>query len=122
VQLVVAPLPPAQGDALLVRQVPHNLLGNAAKYSSRETAPRVEVGAEVSSDRVVYRVSDNGVGFDMAYADKLFKPFERLHADTDFEGTGIGLALTQMILHRHGGRVWAESSTGLGATFRFTLG
>ncbi len=122
VRLELDVLPPAQGDALLVRQVLHNLLGNAAKYSSREASPRVEVAAEASGARTIYRVADNGVGFDMAYAGKLFKAFERLHADTDFEGTGIGLALTQMIVHRHGGRVWAESAPGRGATFRFTLG
>ncbi len=121
-RLEVGALPPALGDAVLVRQVLHNLLGNALKYSSRTPGPRVEVGADAGAAPVVYWVRDNGAGFDMTYSDKLFKAFERLHADYEFEGTGIGLALTQMIVHRHGGSILAEGAPGKGATFRFTLG
>jgi light-regulated signal transduction histidine kinase (bacteriophytochrome) len=115
-------LPAATGDATLVRQVFVNLIGNALKYSSRNASPRVEVGVELGGEGTVYFVRDNGVGFDMAYSDKLFKPFERLHADPEFHGTGIGLALAGMIVHRHGGRIGAEGAPGKGATFRFSLG
>ena len=121
-RLEVGTLPPALGDAVLVRQVLQNLLGNALKYSSRTPEPRVDIGADAGAGPVEYWVRDNGAGFDMTYSDKLFKAFERLHADREFEGTGIGLALTQMIVHRHGGRIRAEGSPGRGATFRFTLG
>jgi light-regulated signal transduction histidine kinase (bacteriophytochrome) len=118
----ISRLPPTDGDPTLLRQVYANLIGNALKYSSNAETPRVEVGAEQHVDRHVYYVRDNGVGFDMAYADRLFKPFERLHSEPDFKGAGIGLALTCLIVQRHGGRIWAEGAPGAGATFRFTLG
>jgi signal transduction histidine kinase len=111
-----------RGDAVLVRTVLENLLGNAWKYSSRVEFPRVEVGATKSDGRVTFHVKDNGVGFDMKDADMLFAPFERLHKATDFEGTGVGLAAVQRIIERHGGRIWADSAPGKGATFFFTLG
>ena len=117
----IGTLPGAQGDTTLVRQVFRNLIGNALKYSSRSAMPRVEIGAEQADGLLAFYVRDNGAGFDMAYASKLFKPFERLHADHDFEGTGIGLAVTHMIVQRHGGRIWAEGEPGRGATFHFTL-
>jgi len=115
-------LPKARGDAVLVSQVYANLVGNALKFSSKTASPRVELGAETQDGAPVYFVRDNGAGFEMGHAGKLFKPFERLHSDAEFQGTGIGLALVQLIVQRHGGRIWAESAPGRGATFRFTLG
>ena len=98
-----------------------NLLSNAVKYSSRADKPVVEVTGEMEGDSGVYRVRDNGAGFDMAHADKLFGVFQRLHGGTEFEGTGIGLALVKQIVTRHGGRVWADGVVGKGATFTFSL-
>jgi light-regulated signal transduction histidine kinase (bacteriophytochrome) len=117
-------MPAAHGDATLLRQVFVNLIGNALKYSSRATTPCVEVGVEAKGSSVpaVYFVRDNGIGFDMAYVERLFRPFERLHSDRDFRGAGIGLALANLIVQRHGGRIWAEGVPGKGAVFRFTLG
>jgi PAS domain S-box-containing protein len=114
-------LPDAEGDASLLRQVWVNLLSNATKYSARVEKPVIEVYGAAEGDFVVYRVRDNGAGFDMAYADKLFGVFQRLHGTTEFEGTGIGLALVQQIVVRHGGRVWGEGAVGKGATFSFSL-
>ncbi|MFN2377681.1 MAG: PAS domain S-box protein [Candidatus Binatia bacterium] len=111
-----------QGDPNLLRIVVENLLGNAWKYTSRGEASNIEFGMETVEGEKVYTVRDDGVGFDMRYAAKLFRPFQRLHAVGDFEGTGIGLATVQRIVERHGGRVWAEGGVGEGATFRFTLG
>ena len=118
----VAQLPPAQGDETLVRQVYANLIGNALKYSVKAAHPVVEVGAERAGGATTYFVRDNGVGFDMAYVERLFRPFERLHSEAEFKGAGIGLALTHLIVERHGGRIRAEGAPGAGATFRFTLG
>ena len=114
-------LPNAEGDAPLLRQVWVNLLSNAVKYSSHAEKPVVEVTGEIEGDFAVYRVRDSGAGFDMAYADKLFGVFQRLHSVAEFEGTGIGLALVKRIVTRHGGRVWAEGEVGKGATFSFAL-
>ncbi len=114
-------LPAAEGDAALLHQVWINLLSNAVKFSARAETPLIEVGGTMEGDFAVYRVRDNGAGFDMAYADKLFGVFQRLHRATEFEGTGIGLALVQRIVTRHGGRVWAEGVVGKGATFSFSL-
>jgi signal transduction histidine kinase len=122
IELRVEDLPPATGDPRLVRQVLANLLGNAIKYTAHQPAASVHVRAVTDVDgQVVYEVRDNGVGFDMRYADQLFKVFQRLHRREDYEGTGIGLALTARIVRRHGGRIWAEAEAGVGATFRFTL-
>ena len=112
----------AFGDSHLLRIVLENLLGNAWKFSSRAAAPRVEFGATSTPEGIcAFFVRDNGVGFDMAYADKLFGAFQRLHGMHEFPGTGIGLATVQRIVSRHGGRVWAEAALGAGATFYFTL-
>jgi PAS domain S-box-containing protein len=113
----------ATGDNRLLRQVLDNLLGNAWKFSAGEAVTRISFGSETDADgNLVYFVRDNGAGFNMAYAQKLFGPFQRLHSPSEFEGTGIGLAFVQRIILRHGGRIWGESAPGKGATFRFTLG
>src|SRR6266446_677157 len=117
----LAPLPPASGDRALLRQVLVNLIGNAFKFSANRAHPKVEIGAEQNGSEVAYYVKDNGVGFDMQYADKLFGVFHRLHRPDEFEGTGVGLALAQRVIQRHGGRIWAEGKVNEGATFRFTL-
>ncbi|MBX3648847.1 MAG: PAS domain S-box protein [Rhodocyclaceae bacterium] len=111
----------AFGDPQLLRVLMQNLLENAWKYSSRKAAPTIEFGRETPDGEAVFFVRDNGVGFDMKYADRLFTPFQRLHKPEEFEGTGIGLATVARIVHRHGGRVWAESEPGKGTTLRFTL-
>ncbi len=113
----------AQGDARLLHQVLDNLLGNAWKFSTGQARTEITVGHEQgSAGETVYFVRDNGAGFDMAYAEKLFGAFQRLHSQSEFPGTGIGLATVQRIIARHGGRVWGKSVPGRGATFYFTLG
>jgi PAS domain S-box-containing protein len=121
VSFTVGPLPRAHADPSLMRQVFLNLISNALKFTGPKAQRTVEVGARTEADRVVYWVKDNGVGFDMTYANKLFGVFQRLHAAAEFEGTGVGLALVQRIVHRHGGEVWAEGKVGEGATFSFSL-
>jgi two-component system sensor histidine kinase/response regulator len=115
----------AEADARMVKIVFENLLGNAWKFTRKQPAPRIEVGQRPERDdngQRIFYVRDNGAGFDMAHAEKLFAPFQRLHTTAEFEGTGVGLATVQRIIHRHGGRIWAESTEGQGASFYFTLG
>ena len=114
-------VPSAYGDESLVREVLDNLISNAIKFSKDEETSVIEVGGKVEDKENTYYVKDNGVGFDMKYSDKLFGVFQRLHSQEEFEGTGVGLAIVQRIVHRHGGRVWAEGKVNKGATFYFTL-
>jgi signal transduction histidine kinase len=111
----------ADADADLIRIALTNLLSNAFKFTANQPAPRIDFASEKQGDEVVYYVRDNGAGFDMSYVDKVFRPFERLHSQQDFPGTGIGLATVNRAIRRHGGRIWAEASVGNGATFFFTL-
>ena len=120
-ELKIAPNMTAHGDRNLLWLALNNLLGNAWKFSSKVASPRIEMGITERDGKRTYFVRDNGAGFDMAYADKLFKPFQRLHAASMFPGSGIGLATVQRIVRRHGGEVSAESKPGEGATFYFTL-
>jgi light-regulated signal transduction histidine kinase (bacteriophytochrome) len=121
-ELVIAPLLSAEGDVRLLRIVMVNLLANAWKFTAKQPQARIEFGAQPLQDGSrAFFVRDNGAGFDMTYADKLFGAFQRLHSVSEFPGTGIGLATVQRIIRRHGGRVWAEGEVGRGATFYFTL-
>lgn len=120
-RFVVAALPPARGDREMIRQVMINLLSNAIKFTRPRAEAIIEVGGTARPTENTYYVRDNGAGFDMHYADKLFSAFQRLHAQEQFEGTGVGLAIVKRIVERHGGRVWAESEVDRGATIYFTL-
>jgi light-regulated signal transduction histidine kinase (bacteriophytochrome) len=123
VEITVGDLPVCQGDPQLLKQVMVNLLSNGLKYTRTRDVARIEVGAIIpaAGDTPVYYVRDNGVGFDMRYSDKLFGVFQRLHGAEEYPGTGVGLAIVQRIVHRHGGRVWAEAQVNHGATFYFML-
>jgi PAS domain S-box-containing protein len=121
VSVDIGPLPPARGDSVLLAQVWSNLCTNAVKYSRQAPTPTVIISGSSAGPESVYCVTDNGVGFDMKYASKLFGVFQRLHSAEEFPGTGVGLAIVRRVITRHGGRVWAESAPGAGATFYFAL-
>ncbi|MBI3147965.1 MAG: hypothetical protein HYZ17_05565 [Betaproteobacteria bacterium] len=121
VEFAIAESLPDVADPNLIRVVLENLLGNAWKFTRTRNAARIEFSMAMAAGERVYCVRDNGVGFDMVYADKLFGPFQRLHRPEEFPGTGIGLATVQRLIHRHRGRIWAESRQGHGAAFYFTL-
>jgi PAS domain S-box-containing protein len=121
VEIDIKPLPPAHSDQLMIHQVFFNLLSNALKFTKHKEAAIIEIGGWCEEKENIYYVKDNGVGFDMEYKDKLFSVFQRLHSGEEFEGTGVGLAIVQRIINRHGGRVWAEGKLNEGATFYFTL-
>src|SRR5213593_4071652 len=117
----IGPLPEVIGDRVLLRQVWTNLLDNALKFSAARRPALIIVGARQAEEGAVYFVRDNGVGFDMRHTDKLFGAFHRLHRADEFAGYGLGLTTVERIVHKHGGRVWAEAEPGIGATFHFTL-
>ncbi len=119
--LLIKTLPPAWGNSALVRQVLINLISNAMKFTRSSPNPTIEIGGEVAGSETIYYVRDNGIGFDMQFADKLFSVFQRLHKSEQFEGTGVGLAIVQRVVQRHGGRVWANGKPREGATFFFSL-
>jgi PAS domain S-box-containing protein len=121
VEISIRDLPDCQADPALLHQVFSNLLSNALKFTRKRQVAVIEIGCREEGGERVYFVKDNGVGFDMRHADRLFEVFQRLHRAEDYEGTGVGLALVQRIIHRHGGRVWAEAEADRGATFSFTL-
>ncbi len=121
VQFTIDTLPPSFGDRAMIRQVFVNLLSNAIKFTRPKETALIEVEGRSEGNENIYCIRDNGVGFDMQYVNKLFGVFQRLHSSEEFEGTGVGLAIIQRIIHRHGGRVWAEGKVGEGATFYFTL-
>jgi len=121
VDFIITPSLEVKGDRLLLKLVFENLLGNAFKFTSKRPSARIEFGIKQEEDGQYYFISDNGTGFDMTHADKLFKPFQRLHSDKEFPGTGIGLASVQRIINKLGGKVWAEGKAGEGATFYFRL-
>jgi light-regulated signal transduction histidine kinase (bacteriophytochrome) len=122
VDIEVGHLPPCDADPTLLYQVFENLISNAIKYTRDRDPAVVAVGSEDRDGETVYFVKDNGAGFDMQYAHRLFGVFQRLHRTDEFDGTGVGLAIAHRIVARHGGSIWAEAAPGQGATFSFTLG
>ena len=121
-RIQIGAMPAAVGDPTMLEQVLQNLIGNALKYSAKNAAPQVDIGSESADGRNVYFVKDNGAGFDMRYADKLFGMFQRMHSEAEFPGSGVGLAIVKRLIERHGGEVWAEAEPQRGARFYFTLG
>ena len=121
VEIRVGELPDCRGDVTLLKQVFFNLIANALKFTRQQERTTIDIGYYQEPKELVFFVSDNGAGFDMAYANKLFGVFQRLHSADQFEGTGVGLSIVQRIIHRHGGRIWAKGEMNKGATFYFTL-
>ena len=121
IEFKIKELLPALGDSIAIKQVWLNLISNAVKYSKQNNKTIIEIGSGVKGGEIDYYVKDNGAGFDMRYASKLFGVFERLHSDEEFEGTGVGLAIVHRIISKHGGRVWAEGKVNEGAIFNFSL-
>ena len=121
INLEIDELPDILGDQSLLRIVMVNLLSNAVKFTRNCQQAEIKIGCKAGKEEFTYSIKDNGVGFDMQHIDRLFCVFQRLHAQAEFEGTGIGLANVQRIISRHGGRVWAEGAVGRGATFYFTI-
>jgi light-regulated signal transduction histidine kinase (bacteriophytochrome) len=121
VELKIGTLGSAHCDTNLMRQVFHNLISNAIKYSSKKQKSIIEIDSYRNNEELVYFVKDNGSGFDMQYSDKLFGVFQRLHRMTEFEGTGVGLAIVHKIIEKHGGRIWADATVNEGATFFFCI-
>jgi light-regulated signal transduction histidine kinase (bacteriophytochrome) len=122
VDFAIGELPACHADAALLRRLFDNLISNALKFTRKQDPAVIRVGCRSENGEQVYFVQDNGAGFDMEYGGKLFQVFQRLHSASEYEGTGIGLAIAQRIVQRHGGRIWAEGRVGNGATFNFTLG
>lgn len=120
-RITIHPMPKIEGDSAMMRQVLTNLISNAMKYSMKKENPVIEIGCRMQNGHCTYYVKDNGAGFDMRYYDKLFGVFQRLHGDSEFEGTGVGLALVHRVISKHGGEVWAEGKVDKGATFYFSL-
>lgn len=117
----ISELPPAVGDVNLLGQLWQNLIGNALKYSSKSDNKRIEIGYRENNDKAIYYIKDEGAGFNPKYKDKLFGVFQRLHKDSEFEGTGVGLAVVQRVVHRHNGEIWAEGEVNKGAAFYFSI-
>jgi light-regulated signal transduction histidine kinase (bacteriophytochrome) len=120
VEFRVGELPPCQADPVLLKQVYANLISNAMKFSRKREPPVVEIGSFTRDGHLIFFVRDNGIGFDMRYAEKIFGVFERLHNADEYEGTGVGLAIVQRIIEIHGGHIWVESEVDKGTTFYFT--
>ena len=121
IQFNIHELLPANGDHVAIKQVWVNLISNAVKFSKLKEKTIIEIGSEEKGEELIYYIKDNGAGFDMRFMNKLFGVFQRLHSNKEFEGTGVGLAIVQRIISKHGGRVWAEGKINIGATFYFTL-
>ena len=121
IEFIVQELPDALVDTVTMRQVWVNLISNAVKYTRNREKAIIEIGSDEQKDEQIYFIKDNGAGFDMLYYDKLFGVFQRLHSQKEFEGTGVGLAIVQRIVSRHGGKVWADGKLNGGATFYFAL-
>jgi light-regulated signal transduction histidine kinase (bacteriophytochrome) len=121
ISIEISPGLQTKGDERLLRVALENLLSNAWKFTGKTAQPKIEIGQFKAGEKDTFYIRDNGVGFDMTYADKLFGAFQRLHSTEDFPGTGIGLAIVQRVIHKHGGRIWAEAEKNKGATFFFTL-
>jgi light-regulated signal transduction histidine kinase (bacteriophytochrome) len=122
ISLTISDFPLVRGDYAMLVQVWTNLLSNAIKYTSLHEHPEIRIGCSLLNNELTYCIEDNGIGFDMKYAERLFGVFQRLHSGRDYEGTGVGLAIVQRIIQRHGGKIWAEAELNKGARFYFTVG